>query len=256
MEPKTRVYICCSPHRRTGTTTTARLLTDFFVFNGRNFTGFDTDPHERDYGARFPQGVTVVDAEKVQGQVAIFDRLLVHDETPKVVDLSHRYYNGFWETIDQIGFMDEARALLIEPIALFHLDANRASLAAAQALAGRWPDLNMVAVTNKGAAPLGKDAHEILAQFPSPRRVVIGALDPSTRAYFEASDFSMTRFLQTPPSDMSIVIRIGLRAWVAPIFTQFRTIAEDVPFGLGKSKGLMEMGVAALLASNPLGQGR
>ncbi|SEF03549.1 hypothetical protein SAMN05519104_7982 [Rhizobiales bacterium GAS188] len=77
MEQRTRVYICSSPNKRTGTTTTARLLTDYFIFNGRNFAGFDTDPHEADYGARFPQAVTIVDVAKVQGQVAMFDRLLV-----------------------------------------------------------------------------------------------------------------------------------------------------------------------------------
>ncbi|SEC56661.1 hypothetical protein SAMN05444161_1385 [Rhizobiales bacterium GAS191] len=248
MEQRTRVYICSSPNKRTGTTTTARLLTDYFIFNGRNFAGFDTDPQDADYGARFPQAVTIVDVAKVQGQVAMFDRLLVHDETPKIVDVSHRSYDEFWETIDQIGFMDEARAVSIQPIVLFHVDASGAALAAAQALAGRWPDLNMVVVTNKGAAPFGRGALEILAQFPSPRRLVIGALDPSTRAYFEAADFSLPNFLRTRPSDMSIVIRIGLTAWVAPIFTQFRAFETDVPFGVGVSRGLLEVGVAALLA--------
>ena len=66
-------------------------------------------------------------------------------------------------------------------------------------------------------------ARDILAQFPSPRRFVIGALDPSTRACFEAEDFSLSQFLLAPSSDMSIVTRTGLRAWVAPIFIQFQT---------------------------------
>src|SRR6202051_3206967 len=135
MEQSTRVFICCSPHKRTGTTTTARLLTDYFIASGRSFLGFDTDPHETDYGARFPNAVTIVDAAKVQGQVAMFDRLLVHDETPKIVDVWHRSYDAFMETIGQIGFMDEARRMMIQPIALFHADATAASLAVAQALA-------------------------------------------------------------------------------------------------------------------------
>jgi hypothetical protein len=217
------VYICCSPHKRTGATTTARLLSDYFIANGRNFTGFDTDPQEPDYGARFPQAVALVDAAKVQGQVAMFDRLLVHDETPKIVDVRHRSYDRFLETIDEIGFMDEARTALVQPILLFHADATEESLVASLALARRWPDLCLVIVTNKGAAPLGYDALDILAQFPSPRRFVIGSLDPTSRARLEASDFSLSHFLLTPPSDMSIVIRTGLRAWISPIFAQFQT---------------------------------
>ncbi len=95
MEQKTRVYICCSPHKRTGATTTARLLSDYLIFNGRGFAGFDPDPHDPDYGARFPEAVTIADAATIEGQVAMFDRLLVHDETPKIVDVWHRSYSRF-----------------------------------------------------------------------------------------------------------------------------------------------------------------
>jgi hypothetical protein len=228
MEQSTRVFICCSPHKRTGTTTTARLLTDYFNASGRSFLGFDTDPHEPDYGARFPHAVTIVDAAKVQGQVAMFDRLLVRDEMPKIVDVWHRSYDAFMETIDQIGFMDEARRTMIQPIVLFHADATTASLAAAHALARRWPDLVMAVVTNKGAAPLGQDGVDILAQFPSARRFVIGALDASSKAVFEPPEFSMSEFLLSPPSDISIVVGTALRAWVAPIFTQFRTFELQI----------------------------
>lgn len=222
MEQRTRVYICCSPHKRTGTTTTARLLTDYFITRGRNFAGFDTDPQEPDYGARYPQGVTIVDAAKIQGQIAMFDRLLMHDETPKIVDVRYRSYDGFLDTIGQIGFMEDAQRVQVQPIMLFHADATEASLAAALALARQWPELCLVVVMNKGAAPLGQDALDVFAKFPSPRRFVIGALDPSTRACFEAADFSLSHFLLTPPSDMSIVTRTGLRAWVTPIFIQFQ----------------------------------
>ncbi len=228
MQQRTRVYICCSPHKRTGTTTTARLLTDYFILTGKDFVGFDTDPREPDYGARLRPSVSIVDASKIEGQVVMFDRLLVHDEAPKIVDVRSGSYHGFLETIDQIGFLDEAPRARIQPIALFHADATEASVDACLALARRWPELDLVVVTNKGAAPLGQDALEILAQFPSSRRFVIGALDPASWAHFEAPDFSLSHFLLTPPSDISIVVRTGLRAWVAPIFTQFRTFELQI----------------------------
>jgi hypothetical protein len=224
MEHRTRVYICCSPHKRTGATTTARVLTDYLILNGKDFVGFDTDPREPEYGARFPQAVTVIDAATVEGQVAMFDRLLVHDDTPKVVDVWHRSYERFIDTMGQIGFMDEAQRAMVLPIMLFHADASAASLAAALALARKWPHLCMVVVTNKGVAPLGQDALDILAQFPTSRRFVIGALDASSKACLEAPDFSLADFLLTPPSDMSIVTRTSLRAWAAAIFTQFQTL--------------------------------
>jgi len=228
MAQRTRVFIACSPHKRTGTTTTARLLTDYFILNGKDFLGFDTDPREPDYGARFPGAVTVVDPVKIEGQVALFDRLLVPDETPKIVDVWHRSYEAFVATIDEIGFMDEARRRSVQPIALFHADPTEASLAAALALDRRWPELSTVIVTNKGAAPLGQDALDILAKFPSSRRFVIGALDAASRELFEAPDFSLSRFLLSPPSDLSLVLRTALRAWIAPIFGQFRTFELQI----------------------------
>ena len=173
--------------------------------------------------ARFPRAGTIVDAAKVEGQVAMFDRLLIHDDTPKIVDVWHRSYGRFIETMGQIGFMDEAQRTMIQPIVLFHADATSASLAAALALAAQWPELSMVVVTNKGAAPLGPDASDILAQVPASRRFVIGALDASSKACFEASDFSLSQFLLAPPAEMSIVTRTGLRAWAAPVFAQFQT---------------------------------
>ena len=125
MAQTTRVYFCCSPNKRSGSTTTARLLIDYFLTRGPGALGFDTDPHDPDFAKRFPDVVRVVDTAKVQGQIAMFDRLLVHDETPKVVDVQHRFYDSFFETIGQIGFMEEARRAMVLPVALFHLDASR-----------------------------------------------------------------------------------------------------------------------------------
>ena len=101
--------------------------------------GFDTNPHDPDFARRFPNAVKVVDTAKIEGQIAMFDRLLVHDETPKVVDVQHRCYDRFFETIGQIGFMEEARRAMVQPVALFHVDASADSLTAASALAKRWP---------------------------------------------------------------------------------------------------------------------
>ena len=157
MAQTTRVYFCCSPNKRSGSTTTARLLIDYFLTRGPGALGFDTDPHDPDFAKRFPDVVRVVDTAKVQGQIAMFDRLLVHDETPKVVDVQHRFYHSFFETIGQIGFMEEARRAMVLPVALFHLDASPNSLDVAGALAEHWPYLRMVAVRNKGAAPRGPE---------------------------------------------------------------------------------------------------
>jgi hypothetical protein len=218
MAQTTRVYLCCSPNKRSGSTTTARLLIDYFLWKGRGALGFDTDPHDPDFAKRFPNAVKVVDTAKIQGQIAMFDRLLVHDETPKVVDVHHRCYDDFFETIGQIGFMEEARRAMVQPVALFHVDASADSLTAASALAKRWPNLRLVIVRNKGAAPLGLDARDILDRFPHSERFLIGAVDARTWKAFDAQDFSLPGVLKAPPANLSMATLISLRAWLTPIF--------------------------------------
>jgi hypothetical protein len=222
MAQKTRVYVCCSSIRRSGVSTTARLLTDYFICSDRTPTGFDIDPSEPDYGVRFPQCVTIVDASKVQGQMEMFDRLLAPDEIPKIVDVQHRFYDEFFETIDQIGFVDEADRAMVQPIVVFHADATNVSLDASLALIRRWPKLCLVVATNHGAAPLGGRATDVLSEFPTSQYFNIGALDSVTRTCFEAADFSLTDFLRTPPLEMSFVTHMALRVWTKAIFNQFR----------------------------------
>lgn len=223
MRRRTFVFVACSPHPRTGVSTTARLLTDFYLSRQAPVEGFDTDPHEPRYGELFPDCVRIVDATDIRGQISLFDRLLVHDEVPKIIDVWHRSYERFFATVKEIGFVEEARRHGVEPVILFHVDPTEATLARALALSAAWSDVTMVAVHNEGASPLGARAHEILARYPSSRKFVIAPLEGPVAKTLDQPDFSLSRFLLAPPSDMSIVVRAALKAWIAPIFTQFQS---------------------------------
>lgn len=223
MRRPTLVFISCSPHPRTGVSTTARLLTDFYLSRQTQVEGFDTDPHEPQYGALFPQCVRVVDATDIRGQISLFDRLLVHDEIPKIIDIWHRSYERFFSIVKDIGFIEEARRHSVEPVVLFHVDATEAALARALALSAAWKDLTMIAIHNEGASPLGAQAREILSRYPARRKFVFAPLDAPIAKMLERREFSLSRFLLAPPSDMSIVVRAGLKAWLAPIFTQLQS---------------------------------
>lgn len=223
MRRRTIVYIACSPHPRTGVSTTARLLTDFYLSRQARVEGFDTDPHEPRYGSLFPDCVRVIDAADIRGQISLFDRLLVHDEIPKIVDIWHRSYERFFATVQEIGFMEEARRHGVEPVILFHIDPTEATLARALGLSAAWNDLMIVAVHNPGASPLGDAADEILSRYPARRKFFIPPLEAPLAQALEEPDLSLSRFLLAPPSNMSIVVKAGLKTWLAPIFTQFQS---------------------------------
>ncbi|PWB83375.1 MAG: hypothetical protein C3F11_06940 [Methylocystaceae bacterium] len=223
MRRRTFVFIACSPQPRMGVSSTARLLTDFYLTRQAPVEGFDTDPHEPRYGEWFPDRVRVVDAADIRGQISLFDRLLVHDEIPKIIDVWHRSYERFFATTREIGFVEEARRHGVEPVILFHVDPSEATLARALALSAAWSGVTMVAVHNEGVSPLGARAHEIMARYPVSRKFVIAPLDAPVAKALEQPDFSLSRFLLAPPTDMSIVVRAALKAWIGPIFTQFQS---------------------------------
>jgi len=223
MKRRTRIFIACSPHARVGATTTARLLTDYFLYNNAVVEGFDLDPHESAYSALFPGVVSVVDAADIKGQISLFDRLLIDDGAPKIVDVWRRSFERFFSTVKEIGFFEEARNRGLEAILLFHADEQASSLATAQALHAAWPDVTQFVVNNEGAAPLGREAPDILARYPAAGKFAIPPLEAPVRRLLDDPELSLTRFLREPPTDMSLVVRAALKAWIAPVFTQFRS---------------------------------
>jgi hypothetical protein len=220
MKTKTLVFIVCSPAGRVGKSTVARLLGDYFLASSRSFRGFDTDPHEPVFAARFPQDVIVSDLAAVQGQMALIDPLLVNDEVPKIIDLWQRSMDGFFALVDQTEFVAEAVHVAVEPIFFFIADASTRSLDAAARLADRYPGQQMIIVENAGPAALSRDQ---LARYPGSGVLKIGALDPVLRHAIEDPAFSLSRFMLAPPTSMSIVVRSGLRDWLMRIFAQLRS---------------------------------
>src|SRR5512139_3281584 len=99
MRRRTLVFFVCSPHPRTGVTTAARLLTDYYLSRGVPVEGFDTDSREPCYALLFPALSRVVDVSDVRGQITLFDRLLVANDTPKIVDVWSRSFDSFYSVI-------------------------------------------------------------------------------------------------------------------------------------------------------------
>lgn len=223
MSRRTLVYFVCSPHSRTGVTTTARALTDYHLWRGVPVEGFDTDAREPSYARRFPQLSTIVDIFDVRGQIALFDRLLIADDIPKVVDVWSRSFDKLFSIIAEIGFLEEAARAGVEPIILFHADASRMSASNARLLTTTWPNLWLTAVNNEGAAPLGPDAREILELYRPRGKLVLPRLERPIAEALEEPYLSLSDFLLDSPASMSIVVRAAMKNWLLPIFTQFRS---------------------------------
>jgi hypothetical protein len=225
MSSKSFVHVVCSPRPRVGKTLLARLLVDYFLANERPVMAFDTNPYEPALAERFPGRVTRADIQTVQGQVTLFDSLLAGGEAPGVIDLWHRSFDPFFDLVEQIGFIDEARSKSISTV-IFFLDTSDADAVDAHArLRERFEGLTIVSVRNGATNPMpyapGYRPNAPVT-YPTETHLQMPALDPILRRAIDGPGFSLSGLLRAPPQEMSIVVRAGLRAWVSKIFLQFQ----------------------------------
>ena len=112
---RTLVFIVASPRPQVGKTFIARLLVDFLRLQGGEPEAFDLNPSGdalRDY---LPDLAVASDVEDIHGQMALFDRLIVADGTPKVVDVGSASFERFFTITQQIRFIEGAQRRSIEP---------------------------------------------------------------------------------------------------------------------------------------------
>lgn len=227
MRPRSFVFVVCSPHPRAGVTTTATLLSEYFTWRGLSVEGFDTDPYESAFANRFPDRVEVTDISTIQGQISLFDKLLIFDDKPRIVDVWNRSFQKFFTILQETGFAEEARRLSIEIVLIYCADELPASLVTAKQISLLWPDMPMIVVGNEGAAEFQANINHFLANFPTRLSLHIRELDPQVSRSINKDSFSYAEFLKNPPFDMSIIVRSALRKWLVHVFTQFQRLEQQ-----------------------------
>lgn len=224
MNRRTPLYIVCSPRPRVGKTLVARLLVDFFLMEGRPVAAFDFGDEEPSLLDYLPGYTVRAEIAGIQGQMALFDRLILDDKTAKVVDLAPASFTQFFSVLREIGFVDDARRRGIEPVALFIADPDRASARAYAGLQTRLPEMVLVPVYNEAIAR-GQRAR---ANYPLSRvasvPMQIPTLIPLLHRYFEKPPFSFADFRSTPPGNIPLDIYMELHRWMRRVFVEFREL--------------------------------
>jgi len=202
-------------------------LSEYFTWRGLSVEGFDTDPYESAFANRFPDRVEVTDISTIQGQISLFDRLLIFDDKPRIVDVWNRSFQKFFTILQETGFAEEAKRLSIEIVLIYCADELPASLVTAKQISLLWPDMPMIVVGNEGAAEFRANINHFLASFPTRLSLHIRELDPQVSRSINKDSFSYAEFLKNPPFDMSIIVRSALRKWLVHVFTQFQRLEQQ-----------------------------
>jgi hypothetical protein len=211
------LYIVASPRPRVGKTLIARLMMEFFRAAGRPLAGYDLNPREPTLADRFPRLVWPVDIADTRGQMELFDRLIADTASTKVIDLGYGAFDQFFAVMGEIGFLQEARRRLIEPIVLFVTDP-------AAATAGSYAELQRrLAAT---FVPVHNESVSLMfakEDFPATRAdcsvIRIPRLSPIVRGVIDRASFSFSAYMTEQPGGPTEV-----HQWVGQIFAGFREL--------------------------------
>jgi hypothetical protein len=218
MPQQTPLYIVASQHPRVGKTLVARLLIEYIRISGRPLVGYDLDPREPALAANFPNLVWTVDIADTRGQMALFDRLIADNWRTTVIDLGYGLFDQFFEVMSEIGFEQEARRQMIEPVVLFIADPAPTTARNYAELRKRLPRTTFVPVHNEAAAFM------IIAQdFPPSRpdfgMIHIPRLSPIVRGVIDRQGFSFGAYMANQPGGPTEV-----HTWIGKIFAEFREL--------------------------------
>src|SRR5262245_51987251 len=156
MSFRSSITIVASPRPRVGKTLVARLLTDFHLSEKRKVVAFDLNAGERTLSQFLPQQTVAASVRDVNGQMALFDRLVTGDDMTKIIDLGHESYESFFTLAHQIDFTEEARQRSIAVAILFMVTPDQTSVAAYRNLRERFARAMLVPLHNE---MLGSSQH-------------------------------------------------------------------------------------------------
>lgn len=219
MSFRSSVTVIASPRPRVGKTLLSRLLTDFHRNENRAVAAFDLNSGERTLGEFLPQQTVTASITDVNGQMALFDRLVAGDDTAKIVDVGHESYESFFTLAHQIDFVAEAWRRSIAVAVLFIATPDQKSVVAYRSLRERFTQALLVPVHNE---ILGPSQHR--DKYAGSLTVRLPVLAPGLRKYIESPPFSFADSNMGNAVGIPIDVHIELQRWLRRIHLEFREV--------------------------------
>jgi hypothetical protein len=219
---RTPVFFVCSPRPRVGKTLIARLLTEFFLFDNRSVAAFDASPNDTSLSHYLPECTVPATISDIRSQMALFDRLLINDAKPKVIDLAAGLFDPFFALMGNIGFLEEAPKQSVTPVVLFVADRQQVSSEAYEVIWRRFPNSLLVPVHNQAVMDVWH-----YGNFPTRRAsgipLRIPCLPWKLNGVVNRRRFSFLKFLDTP-----VNFPTELHEWINRSFIALRELQISI----------------------------
>ena len=223
MSFRNSITIVASPRPRVGKTLVARLLTDFHHSENHSVVAFDLNSGERTLAQFLPGQTVAASVRDVNGQMALFDRLVAGDDTRKVIDLGHESFESFFTVAHQIDFIEEARQRAIAVAILFTVTPDQTSVSAYRGLRERFGRAMVVPLHNE---MLGSSQHR--DKYPAggsgAATVRVPALAPGLRKLIDTPPFSFADSNMGNATGVPLDAHIELQRWLRRIYLEFREL--------------------------------
>ena len=210
----TPVYIVCSPRPLVGKTLIARLLSEFLLLKNGTVTAFDVNLKEPSLLDFLPKITETAEIDDTVGKMALMDRLIIHDGTPKVIDLGFHAFDEFFEMTEEIGFMKEAVRRSVAPVILFVADIDRVSARGYPVLQRQIPSSALVTIDNEFVV-----RGELPPAFAQGKILRIAALPNFLKTYVDRLSFSFTDYLRHERDSST-----ELHQWIRRNYFSFREL--------------------------------
>src|SRR3984893_10508731 len=238
MLARSLALIVASPPPNVGKTPVARSLGHYFRWRGQRAVIFDTDVYEPKLASFFPGKAKVIDLEKVPGQMALFDRLSLPSAETRVVDLTHRHFEKFFELMAAMDFVTEARSHDVVPAILYIAGRDRETYERGLRLMRELPEYAFVLVENLflGEVEVTTRVGEAYQTFQDHEpHMVMPPLDPFFAGMIDNTTLSLAEFTRERPASvstprlplafLSLEARDAVRDWVGTAFSEIARIA-------------------------------
>ncbi len=223
MSLRSSITIVASPRPRVGKTLLARLLADFYLQEGRSVATFDLNAGEKTLAQFLPEKTTLATVRDINGQMALFDRLITDEDTTKVVDIGHESFESFFSVAHQIGFIDEARLRSVAVAILFTVTPDQTSVEAYRNLRARFARAILAPVHNEIFGPAQhRDKYPVAGGNPGIVRLPV--LAPGLRRYIDTPPFSFADSNMGNAVGIPIAAHVELQRWLRRIYLEFREL--------------------------------
>jgi len=157
--------------------------------------------------------------------MALFDRILADQWRTTVIDLGHGLFDQFFKVMAEIGFEQEARQKLIQPIVLFITDSAPFTAQTYAELRRRLEQTIFVPVHNE-ATSFMVIAQDFPPSSPKYETIRIPRLSPIVRGVIDRPGFSFSTYMSQQPGGPTEV-----HSWIGQIFAEFRELELQLLIG-------------------------